>query len=102
MQTWRNDNAPPSPHTLINLNDLLQMDQWKSMLNYSRGKMTVTTVKSGDTVSLLMFNPEYAKLFSSTEELFFDATFQITPRMDDIYQVFVIMLDKFNHVRIII
>ena len=98
MRRWRLLTQPPNPRNLVHMHEILSNVLWAGKLKYNRGTMTVRIIQTNNSHSLLIFNPDFVKKFSTSTEMVMDATFQVTPLIFGVQQLFVIMLEKYNRV----
>lgn len=82
------------------MDQILFNERWEHKLKYNRGSMTVRLIKANNSYSLLLFDPKFAKKFANSSNMIFDATYQVTPTIFGVKQLFVIMLKKYNRVSI--
>ncbi|XP_044575625.1 uncharacterized protein LOC123259326 [Cotesia glomerata] len=94
MENWRRreqPRRPPTPQNLQEFSNLLSMPQWSHFLTYPHGQLKVVTLTSTDDSFLtIICNGDFLKSVN-TSMLFMDATFKITPRKPNIYQVFTVL-----------
>lgn len=104
MRDWRASGKPPPPKSLQEFGDTLRENPWANMLAYSKGDMKVVTVRSRDSTSVVLFNPDFLKHFANSKEMILDGTFQITPLLPGVKccQVVTILFTKFGYVSIFI
>lgn len=116
MQNWRSDTQPPLPIDIVYLVNVMTTAQWIQRLSYEvtiadKDAQTVETtthnlslwsaIDADGHTHVVIGSTEYAKRFENARYVFIDATFNVCPNIDGVYQLLTIMAEIGDSVSII-
>ena len=102
LQRWRRSFLPKNPSTLKHMTKTLTQEKNQRILQYERGQLSCTPVDDtdGQTHLIIWDKQLIADEFADIEclRLLIDATYQVTPKLQGVYQLLIIMIIKQDRV----
>lgn len=100
MRSWRNKFQLPISRTFEDFFAKVSDDRWGSVISYSNGRFAIRYRVGEDGSKTIGFADInfIARVTTFASKMMGDATFQITPTLEDAYQVFILMVLAFGHV----
>lgn len=102
MQNARDKSLPPLPHSLSELDFLLNLPKYKFLTKSLDGQDSIYAGAAGSTQHgtrcLIFISRRMLRILQKVEDLFADATFCVVPRNMGCAQVWNIVTMKQNHV----
>ena len=97
MLRWRQKIRPPTPHSLPEYGNLVNMEQWRRYRDYDGGSLNITCLRAEDQSHLIVYaDVQFLQLTSHlAQNLYIDATFKVCPRDLRARQLLTIM-GRFN------
>ncbi|XP_043478481.1 uncharacterized protein LOC122508888 [Leptopilina heterotoma] len=98
MYKWRTKSLPPEINSLESYANIVNMNNWKHLLNHQNGSLNVSSVVGTNLdTSVIFVDLNFANKVCENCNIFIDATFKVVLTVNDVQQLLVIKAEKFNH-----
>lgn len=101
MYKWRQRSLPPQPDSLTSYANIVNSNAWRHLKNYQGGgTLNISSIVGPDSdTSVVFVDLEFAQKVCGNCHAFIDATYDVTPVVNDIAQFLTFLAEKYNHVR---